>query len=829
MTVLSLIFLSSPILAQKNPRLNKVTPKLDAYVNTSAPEKVYLQTDRDLYTMGDTIWFKTYLVNGITHYASDKSKIVHVELLDPNDSLIVNRKLYADDGGAFGDIPITDSMQEGDYSIRAYTKYMLNDREPVLFRKEISILKRQTPTDANNIISGDRKGREDQNKNVPVSGMSKPLVQFFPEGGDLVMGLQSGMGLKITDGSGNGMALKGKIIDGEGNPINAFQTYNFGLGAATITPRSDTKYYAEINVDGMQYKYPVPTALDNGYVVQLKNRGPEIMIKISTNIVEGLNGTFLLGHLRGKVFLEHAIDSHKDSYTISVPTSLLSDGVAQFTLFDPKGEPVCERLVFIENPNNGTAITLKTDKADYRLREKVEVDLALFDAQGKPLKGNFSISAVLDNSLLRDTPTIKSWLLLNSDLGNTVEDPAYFFENGPDTHKYLLDLLMLTHGWRRFVWKPFLADGQNKVPEFPPEKGIMIKGRTTSYGNQYQPKKAYTTLSFLGKEIYQEKTMTNVQGEFSFGPFVFQDSVRAYIKASTADPNKNKNEKIAVYLDTSETKINIDNPIRQKSHKRTILIQGDPKQEYRDKVSDFKYAPQVTELSEVVVQAKKKTKRERIEEKLNKMTMYGPAQNRLLPDSLYGLGASSTVFDLLRQVAGVQVMGSPPNQMARIRGVSSLGLPSDPLFTMNGVPVPAGLVQTMSINDVLFVDVLKGNEVAIYGSRGANGVVAVYTKRGQNFESDPEEHPGVTNFVVQGFYKAREFYSPNYGVNGPVYKIPDYRTTLYWNPDVIIDGNTGTELNFYTGDVVGKYTITVEGITNDGRPLSQQYGFEVLD
>src|SRR3546814_244938 len=152
-TVLSLTFLSFQILAQKNPQLNNVTQKLDAYENNSAPEKVYLQTDKELYTVGDTIWFKTYLVNGITHLSSDKSNVVYVELLDPNDSLIVKRKLYADKVGAYGDIRIEDSMEEGNYSIRAYTKYMLNDREPVLFQKEISILAHTMPANdiANNI------------------------------------------------------------------------------------------------------------------------------------------------------------------------------------------------------------------------------------------------------------------------------------------------------------------------------------------------------------------------------------------------------------------------------------------------------------------------------------------------------------------------------------------------------------------------------------------------------------------------------------------------------------------------------------------------------
>src|SRR5690606_37688737 len=139
------------------------------------------------------------------------------------------------------------------------------------------------------------------------------------------------------------------------------------------------------------------------------------------------------------------------------------------------------------------------------------------------------------------------------------------------------------------------------------------------------------------------------------------------------------------------------------------------------------------------------------------------------------------------------------------------------LFTLDGVPVSADFIQGMTVNDVLFIDVLKGNEAAIYGARGTNGVVAVYTDRGLSFEAGQEEIPGIAHFVVPGFYRPREFHSPDYGVVQPEYKTPDHRTTLYWNPDIVIEGKTGAKLNFYTGDIAGKYTVRVEGITNDGR------------
>ena len=829
LTTLPLFFWSSQILAQKNTRINSLAQKLGAYVNNLAPEKVYIQTDKDFYIVGDTIWFKSYLVNGVTHFASDKSNIVHVELLDANGGMLVKRKLYTDNGRAFGDIEIDDSITEGDYRIRAYTRYMLNDEDLVLFEKKISILAR--PMTINDkyksvgLVNAEKEKK--QEREVINSQMSKPNVQFFPEGGNLVIGLQSELGLKITDEFGNGLVMKGHIFDQKGNMINSFQTYNFGIGVFPITPKTGTNYYAELNIGGIVHRYSLPMALDKGYIIQLKNQGSQIIIKVSSNIDQGLTGTLVLGHLRGEIFLKHSkINSSKSSYLIKFPTSELSDGVAHFTLFNQQGEPICERLTFIDNPENEIDLTLTTDRSDYKFREKVDLNLSIADTQGKPLQGDFSISVALDKSFDKNDSNIKGWFLLNSDMGNTVENPYYYFGEDSNFRKKLLDILMLTHGWRRFVWKSFLLNESSRPLEYLPEKGVMINGVTRAFNNRNQPIKALTTLSILGQDVYQEKRLTDAQGRFSFGPLVFLDSVEAIINASSSILGKNENKKISIYLDTVKTKVNIDSLTTQESYKNTFPIQEELIKEYRAKVSDLEYSPRVNALSEVIVKAKKKNRKERIEEELNKMTVYGTAQNRIIPDSIPGR-TSRTVFDVLTQVPGVQVLGTFPNQNVRIRGMNSFSSSGDPLFLKDGVPVSANFVQSTALNEVLFVDILKGGEAAFYGSRGTNGVVAIYTDSGQSFESGLKEQPGVANFVIPGFYKAREFYHPNYGGKKTYHKISDHRTTLYWNPEVIITEKTKTNLNFYTGDLPGNYTLRLEGVTSDGKLVSKQYSFNI--
>jgi len=180
-----------------------------------------------------------------------------------------------------------------------------------------------------------------------------------------------------------------------------------------------------------------------------------MLLQVTTNVDGSLKGTLLLGHLRGDLFFKRIEqDDSKNTYAVKLLTDELDDGVAALTLFTPNGEPVCERLVFKYNPENDVQISVVSDKTVYPYREQAEVDLKITDTQGNPVNGNFSMGVVTENSLGTKTPDIKSGLLLDSDVGGNVEAPGYFFGNeSSSVRKYLLDALMLTRGWRRFVWK----------------------------------------------------------------------------------------------------------------------------------------------------------------------------------------------------------------------------------------------------------------------------------------------------------------------------------------------------------------------------------------
>lgn len=106
------------------------------------------------------------------------------------------------------------------------------------------------------------------------------------------------------------------------------------------------------------------------------------------------------------------------------------------------------------------------------------------------------------------------------------------------------------------------------------------------------------------------------------------------------------------------------------------------------------------------------------------------AVSRLDPDDVAEPGPDFADF-LAGRVAGLHVQRLPGGEaQIRIRGATSLYGSNEPLFVVDGVPLAGGLPY-LNPSDVKSVSVLKGAEGAIYGSRGANGVILVTTKRGR--------------------------------------------------------------------------------------------------
>ena len=808
------VLLVSFTVLTKHEILEKIHNKLDLYFTENFPEKIYIHTDKPYYSLDESIWFTGYMVNGITHTKSSKSAVFYVELINEKDSIVSKKKFYSTHISSAGDFKIDKDWQEGKYLIRAYTNDMRNRGDVDFFQKEISIWATRKTDSIQNTVANTNEATQ----NISASEQDnfkliRPDLHFYPEGGVLVAGLKNKVALKIKNKAFHNVVLKGGLYESNGTEIFNFKTLPYGLGMVSFIPESNKNYYATLDVNGSEERYDLPKVISSGYTLQATNNGKDILINVSSNTESGVKGTFLVGHQRGKLFFEKIQKSNKPSYSIKIPTNELQDGIAHITLFNSDGNPVCERLVFIDNPTNNLSIAIHKPAKKTTNRQKVDIALEVTNSAGERAPSYLSM-AVRDMTAVpynTRSANIKSWLLLNSDLRGNIADPGYFFEKEDSAQRrYLLDLIMLTHGWRKFTWTTILNDSI-QPKEFNVEKGIHVRGRTKNLKKPYEFKTAATRISFLGANIHQETQQADSLGNFEYGPFIFFDSIPVLIEARTTNfqstRSRDRNLLIMVKPPAASPIVVRPEPI-QSSVDEEKYVEGFLKiNRYIDQIN-LEYNEKRRMLDEVIVKAKKEEELSQREEAMLEITGYPEPSARIIMDDITG-AASFDVYDLIRRINGVLVYGNE----VWIRGSAAT-------IYLDGMEIEPEFLDGMPGSEISFIDALKGVEASVFPNSG-NGVIAIYSNTGSLGTSSRhiKRKPGIIDFKGHGFYTAREFFAPDH-INGfEELMKADIRTTLHWEPQIRSTVEAPSEVSFFTSDTKGDFIIEVEGISDDGIPV----------
>nr|MCU0394012.1 TonB-dependent receptor plug domain-containing protein [Thermoflexibacter sp.] len=438
-------------------------------------------------------------------------------------------------------------------------------------------------------------------------------------------------------------------------------------------------------------------------------------------------------------------------------------------------------------------ISIEANKSEYQKREKVNLDLAIDEAEG-----DFSIAVTDARSVQAQEQDILTYSLLTSELKGRIENPSYYFEKTEASEK-ALDNLLLTQGWRRFTWKQTLQDEKPSFA-YQIEHGIGMSGTAKDEFGKMVKNKSISL--FNVKNNFLATSSVDKNGYFEILDMDIQDSLEVMVRVEKEKNVRLKiNEPISPIL-TSPVPF-LDYP-KVNTNFLTNSKQASKAEE------EFRAESDVRVLKEVTV---KDTKIE---------TEYVPTVWKLHGEADFvidgkkleknAMSYQHIVWGLQGQAPGLTVnapqqIGEPP--------ILSLGRGSShsPLFLLDGVIVGINFLSGINPSDIDYVEVLIGANAAIYGSSAANGVVAFYTKMG----SDKDNSQYVAKKTIQGYYTAQEFYSPNYENPTETEKLkPDFRTTLHWNPSVKIDTKGKASLSFFCADVPTKYRIVVEGRSKNG-------------
>lgn len=432
-------------------------------------EKVYVQTDNTCYFVGDTLWYKAFVLRADDHRPTDMSKILYVELLSPDGVLVERQRVIVSPKGmTCGQFALPDSLYSGYYEIRAYTRWMLNfnvsqknytrdDKHKFYsnqmakdyFRDWEGLYSRVLPVFSKPATAGDYDGKYMYGRpKQEMEYVEKPRleVSFYPEGGNLVEGKTCRMAFEITDRDGQALSLKGQLSDG--TPLAAGY---LGRGIVTFVPNGQK---ASFEWNGKTWDFDLPKAQPTGVAMQY-NDG-----KVSWENV-GVQVAAVAVTCRGRLrYFERT--SHNEAV---IPADSLSSGVNELLLLDSEARILASRLFFADRGDAVQTINVSSDKLDYMPFEPINISVT--GAQPHmPLALSVRDRRTDDTSY--DDGNMYTELLLCSDLRGFIPSPAYYFSSSEPSRRNDLDLLLMVQGWRRYERVPMLR--------YTPEHTLTYEG-----------------------------------------------------------------------------------------------------------------------------------------------------------------------------------------------------------------------------------------------------------------------------------------------------------------------------------------------------------------
>jgi hypothetical protein len=774
-------FIELQLFAQNN--LKTITAAFTNYKKAALQEKIYVHTDKNFYLTGEIIWFKLYNTDAIFNRPLDISSVAYVEIMDTLNKPVQQAKIGLNKGEGDGSFYLPQSISSGNYKLRAYTNWMKNFDAAYYFEKNITIVNLQK---------------------IPATSVKDSAenydVKFFPEGGDLVNGLQSKVAFKATTQDGKGFEFGGFVLDNN-DTIIRFTPHHEGMGNFIFTPAKDHNYKVVIITDrGKVFTKDLPVIYANGYTMQVMEDNGKISVTAQCNI-PAIKELYLLAHTRESLKFTAIATLQNGKANFTFDKSVLGDGVSQLTIFNDQGKPVSERLYF-KRPEQLLSLSLSTNKSSYETRKKVDIDVAALNANATSV--SMAVYQLDSLQAIDNDNSIETYLLLCSDLKGYIQDPSYYFTASEKEAVQAADDLMLTQGWRRFKWNDVLLNDKPSFGFSPELNGHILTGRIVN-SKTGQPQKFIESYLSVPSLLTQFRTsVSDSAGNIKFEMPNFYGGTSLIIQPNT--------------LTDTISKAEIDDPFSKQYSVSAIPAFHRPVN-YPNTVLEHNIDMQVQNIY-----TPEKMKQFYLASNVDTSSFY------VTPDLKYALDdytRFTSIEEVLREyVAFVNVTRRGGRvYLPVVNAEENIMYQTDPLVLLDGVPI-------FNFNKFLTFDPLKikGLDVVthryVLGNSVFEGILnwKTYSPTLANYEFTPN----VTVLDYEGLQAEREFYAPTYNTEAAIAShLPDFRNVLEWKPEIKLQGNNKNTIEFYTSDLPGKYVVVVQGLSANGLCGSKIITFDV--
>ncbi len=757
----------------------KIKTFLETYFQQDR-EIIHVQFNKTTYLNNEDLAFKGYILSKNTNLPHLNTSNIQLVIYDEQDQIVQKQLLYASNGAFSGGIHLNKKFKTGKYLFHFYTNWMNNFKEDDSFSQTIEVYNIEEPFNY--------KTNEPNWKIVKIG--------FFPEGGNIIDGINNTIGVKITDCNNKGLELNNIIIlDSKSNEISRFNTNKMGYGAFYLIADVNEKYTLKIHSEKLNLSQELPKIKQTGISISYNNNLPRniVAVAVKTNekgieLYKNKNFNLLIQQNGYSILKEINFNNKEKEQIILVEKKYLPNGVNCIRLIDEELNEITERLIY-----NYSTIEPETKvKAN-----GIANDSIMLEGSTNLAQANISASILPENNIcIENKRSILGTFYLNAYLETPEINNYIYFDPENKDKKREMDLLMLNQNKSKFLWENIKSNPPKIYYKF--NKGVTISGNINRTVN---PNLTNKLLLISLKDNLFEKTIVGKDNSFKFENFYVQDST-VYILQLENEKNSSIYTKMVAKVFNHETKFNL--PIKfNKSNCPIEKMEGDS-----IVFSASKLSKKEINLNEITII--NKFKKEVFTHK-NEMGINAKAFK--IEEGDFG-----NVLDFIGQ-NGYRTGIDPEENTAYIRsnrGSFAQGSPA--VYIDDFLVFDYNLLYSLNLNNVdeIYIDQSGFSDT----TSGYFGTIKIYQKKG--YDNKYFRTKFTTLIATDGYSKNIEFKTTPFDTQKEFYSFG----TLNWSPNTTIKENQSFEYKFPKGNQK-VIQVFIEGFSTDGQLISEMHNVPI--
>jgi hypothetical protein len=731
-------------------------------------EELYIQTDRDIYIAGEEVYLKVREFGGLTHTAGSISRVVYVDMPDNFGTPVIQLKVATDGLTGSGAFRVPDTLRTGCYFIRSFTNWMKNYPQSSFAYKKISVI---NPFESMSRFS------------VPPVNTMPDSVIFYPETGHIVTGIGNRLGFKCFNKEGDPVITEGAITGSGEDTLALFRTDRYGTGIVSVNPSSAGSLYM-ITSDSTNRvrRFEMPYVDEKGLTFRVTSDRQAGVIKIHIlknkefDVPEGRLG-IIYSHSSFPL-VRQEISAERDS-VIVFGQDIIPAGMAKIMITDIKGRELASGW-FYNDKTRELTYDVKVLSENFSPRGKVRIEIIAKDDAGRSIESDLCVSVV--------RPVLKDGSHFNEIMRQN-QSPAMQALRTDLILPGMNDYMIFYHGESDLSGN---YGPDSVIKHLPEPEGHLISGVIRDRNTDTPLSNENITLSYVGKTSHCNFTTTGKNGEFNVVS-------REYgVKELVIQPLSSETD--GYYIDLKDPLLLEGGSFRAGS----LYIDTTDLEEINKAIISMQVKDIYDPLLQTTVTGSG----------LNGRTdFYGEPDNTILLSDYIELTTLREVFKEIVPGASTVTRNGKSN-LRLINSHPDASFTSSPLVIVDGVPIyDFDKILEIKSSEIEKIEVL--NTRYFISDLIIEGIINIVSKKGNL--SVLEFDRSIFRQEFSGF-DDHKFFSQNYSADEQKSsRLPDFRNTLYWNPDVRTDKSGRAAVEFYTSDETGEYLVIVEGFAADGK------------